>query len=346
MEHTTTLVFGSPDWGHLHETGPGHPERPERLGAVYEGVQRAELSGEIRLCPGRAATVDELLPVHRLSYLNAVRDLVASGAHEMDPDTAISEGSWEAALLAAGSGLEAVNALQRGDGKAAFVAVRPPGHHASASMGMGFCLLNNVAIAAARLAAVGERVLILDWDVHHGNGTQEIFWDDPRVLYVSLHEWPAFPGTGRHYETGGPTATGLTVNIPLPPGATGDVALLAMDEIVAEAAEEFEPTWVLVSCGFDAHRNDPLAGLCWSAGDFAALTRSVLDLVSGPGHLTLFLEGGYDLHAVTSSTVAVLSTLTGETVETERPTSGGPGRDAVLGLRQWRQRRKVADRWS
>jgi len=198
---------------------------------------------------------------------------------------------------------------------------------------MGFCLLNNVAIAAAALAERGERIAIIDWDVHHGNGTQDIFWNDDRVLYVSTHQAPFYPGTGRVGETGGPSATGCTVNIPLPAGATGDVIRSAFDEVIAPVVERFAPTWVLVSAGFDAHRNDPLADLGLSAGDFAVLARLVEGFAPRRGRLAFFLEGGYDLDAVEASVSAVLAALVGQRQRTEEPTAGGPGADAVAAAR-------------
>jgi acetoin utilization deacetylase AcuC-like enzyme len=195
---------------------------------------------------------------------------------------------------------------------------------------MGFCLLNNVAVGAAALADGGERVLILDWDVHHGNGTQAIFWDDPRVLYASLHEWPAYPGTGRVTETGGAGAPGLTVNIPLPSGATGDIALRALDQVVAPVAARFDPTWVLISAGYDAHRDDPLGGLAWSAGDYALLTATATAFAPRPGRTIAVLEGGYDLDALRRSVTATACGLVAVDVRPEPLTSGGPGADAVL----------------
>src|SRR5262249_41743478 len=158
-------------------------------------------------------------------------------------------------------------------------------HHAVATRGQGFCLFNNVAVAAAALVERGERVLVVDWDVHHGNGTQDVFWDDPRVLFVSTHQYPAYPGTGRADEVGGARARGLTLNFPLPPGATGDAALAALDDVIAPTAEQFAPTWVLISAGFDAHRADPLADLRWTAGDYAALTARVMELAPAPGRI-------------------------------------------------------------
>ncbi len=173
--------------------------------------------------------------------------------------------------LAAGAGLTAVAALQRGEGAAAFCAVRPPGHHATPTESMGFCLVSNIAVVAAALADAGERVWIFDFDAHHGNGTQAVFYDDPRVLFVSTHQWPLYPGTGRRTETGVGAGAGTTVNIPLPPETTGDVYLRAFDEVIAPVVDRFAPTWLLISAGFDAHRADPLTDLGLSAGDFAAL---------------------------------------------------------------------------
>jgi acetoin utilization deacetylase AcuC-like enzyme len=198
---------------------------------------------------------------------------------------------------------------------------------------MGFCLINNVAVAAAALAARGERVLIVDWDVHHGNGTQAIFWDDDRVCYVSTHQDRFYPGTGAVGETGGPDAAGLTVNIPLPAGATGDVLERALDDVVAPAAARFAPTWVLVSAGFDAHRDDPLADLALSSGDFARSAVFMRGLAPGSGRLAFFLEGGYDLDALQSSVAATLGAVLGAETAVEAPTNGGPGADAVARAR-------------
>ena len=196
---------------------------------------------------------------------------------------------------------------------------------------MGFCLFNNIAIAAASLAGAGERVAVIDFDVHHGNGTQEIFWDDDRVLYVSTHQSPYYPGTGAASEVGGPHTLGATVNIPLPAGATGDVVVHAFDEVVAPAIESFGPTFVLVSAGFDAHRADPLADLDLSAGDFGLLGSRVAGYAPAQGRLLLFLEGGYDRDAVELSVAATLARVMGVTSASERPTSGGPGGDRDRG---------------
>ncbi len=322
-----------------HETGSWHPERAARLDAVDAAVHDVfgDGSEEVARIEPREATLDELGRVHSLSYLRALDDLCVEGGGELDPDTVVSPGSCSTARLAAGAGLTAIASLEEGRGDAAFVAVRPPGHHALADRGMGFCLLNNVAVTAAALTRQGERVLIVDWDVHHGNGTQAIFWNDPNVLYVSTHQYPLFPGTGAASEIGGAAARGLTINFPLPEGTSGDAFLLAFDEVLAAAAQAFDPTWVLVSAGFDAHRDDPLAGLSLSAGDFALLARRVVHLTPAPGRLVLFLEGGYDLAALRRSVAATLAVLADRDVATESPTSGGAGIAAVQAVKQIRQ---------
>jgi acetoin utilization deacetylase AcuC-like enzyme len=323
------VVAASPELDR-HEAGAGHPERRARLHAALDGIVEAGLSDAVvRLAP-RRATEEELQLVHPVSYLEALSAFCEAGGGALDPDTVATPGSWDTALLASGAVLAAVDALYEGSGEVAFVCERPPGHHAMADEAMGFCLLNNVAVAAASLAERSERVLVVDWDVHHGNGTQAIFWDDPRVMYVSTHQWPLYPGSGRANETGGPGAPGTTINIPLPAGATGDVLLKAMDELVAPAVERFDPTWVLVSAGFDGHRADPLAGLELTAGDFADLTERVKRFVPEPGRMALVLEGGYDLDALRLSVGATLSAALGHRFRPEPASSGGPGAEAVM----------------
>jgi acetoin utilization deacetylase AcuC-like enzyme len=325
------LLLASDPRHAAHDPGRGHPERPERLRAVLDGVYAAADDAVVVLEP-RLAARGEVERVHAPDYLDRLEQFCRQGGGPLDPDTAVSAESWDAALLAAGAGIAAVDALERGDGDAAFCAVRPPGHHALPARAMGFCLLNNVAITAAHLRARGAHVLVLDWDAHHGNGTQDVFFADPGVLYVSLHEWPLYPGTGRLDEVGTGPGAGTTVNFPLPAGATGDVYLAAIDTVVAPVAEAFRPDWVLVSAGFDAHRADPLTGLALSAGDFADLTARVLGLAP-PRRTVCFLEGGYDLAALRDSVIATVSTLLRRPIRPEPATAHGPGGHVVRAVR-------------
>jgi acetoin utilization deacetylase AcuC-like enzyme len=330
------LVINGPysDSGHEEE---GHPERPERLVAAMSAVADLHLGSDLIVAPSYSATRTELVRVHNGNYLDELGAFCYSGGGNLDQDTYATLDSWTIAKYAAGAGLKVIEELRhRGDG-VGFIAARPPGHHALADRAMGFCLLNNVAIAAAELLRHGERVLIVDWDVHHGNGTQQIFWDEPDVLYVSTHQWPLFPGSGSVSEVGGRHATDRTVNIPLPPGATGDVVRRAIDEIAGPVVATFNPTWVLVSAGFDAHRNDPMADLCLTSGDFAMMTRYVMDCAPHPGRVVFFLEGGYDLSALRSSIHATLSTALGQPHETEAPSNGGPGTEQVGKMHQERR---------
>jgi acetoin utilization deacetylase AcuC-like enzyme len=316
-----------------HDAGPGHPERPARLGAVLRGLDRAGLDDALTRLPPRRATRDEVGRVHGLELVDALERFCAHGGGQLDPDTTVGPASWEAALLAAGAGLSAIEALDRGEADAAFCAVRPPGHHATPTRPMGFCLINNIAVSAAALAERGERVMVVDWDAHHGNGTQDAFFDDPRVLFVSMHQYPFYPGTGALTDVGSGPGRGYTVNVPFPAGTPGDSYRAAVEEVVLPLAERFRPTWVLVSAGFDGHRADPLTNLGLSAGDFTDLTARVVGLVPA-GRRLAFLEGGYDLDALAQSAAACVGALAGEDLRPERPTTGTAGRAVIDQVRQ------------
>ena len=322
------MLFVTDDRCRMHVAGPHHPERPERLVAVVDGIERAGLREVLVPHVPAPAPIEALERVHDPAYVAAVRAFCLTGGGNLDADTGVVPASYEAALLAAGSGLDAIDALRAGRVDAALCAVRPPGHHARPASAMGFCLFNNIAVAAASLAADGERVLIVDVDVHHGNGTEEMFFDDPDVAYASLHEWPLYPGTGDVTDVGRGPGTGTTLNVPVPADATGDVYQAAIDTLIVPFAEAFAPTWLLISLGFDAHRSDPLAGVSLSAGDFGAIVTVLRGLVP-QGRCLAILEGGYDLAAVAASSAASVAALAGLDRYPESPTSGGPGRQVV-----------------
>jgi acetoin utilization deacetylase AcuC-like enzyme len=316
-----------------HDAGRGHPERPARLEAVIAGATQTMVVDALVMIEPRAATVEEMQRVHPAGYLGAIERFCAAGGGRIDDDTAANGASYEAATFAAGAGLTAIEALDRGEGEAAFCAVRPPGHHATPSRAMGFCLVNNAAVAAANLAARGERVLLVDIDAHHGNGTQDAFYERGDVFYVSFHEWPLYPGTGRLGERGQGDGINRNLNFPLPEGATGDVYLRAIDDVLAPLAEGFDPTWLVISAGFDAHRRDPLTGLLLSSGDYGMITERLLEFAPA-GRRLVFLEGGYDLQALADSTAASLGALAGIQYRPEAPTSGGAGDHVVDAARQ------------
>lgn len=279
-----------------HDTAP-HPENPERIRAINRELRARGLLRD-RFQPDWAPASDaQVTRIHDPAYLAALRQIARAGGGMLDPDTIVLPDSVDVARLAAGAAVAAVDAVLDESATRAFVLGRPPGHHALPSRGMGFCLLNNVAIAAAHARARGvERVAIIDWDVHHGNGTEAVFLEDPHVFYASMHEAPFYPFTGFASERGRGLGEGTTLNIPLPAGS-GDAALLrAMTGQIAPALEAFGPDLILVSAGYDAHRNDPQAMLEVTDEGFRILTQTVIDLADElcAGRLILVLEGGYD----------------------------------------------------
>ena len=311
-----------------HVAGKKHPESPARLEAVWKGLDNLFLGDDLVRIEPRIATETELLRCHPIEHIKALEALDANGGGRMDPDTRISKGSWDAARLAAGSGLAAVEALIQTQAETAFCAIRPPGHHATSNRSMGFCLINNIAITAASLISKGEKVAVIDIDAHHGNGTQEIFYSDPRVLMISIHQWPLYPGTGSEEEIGELEGKGFTVNVPLPPGATGSTYRSALDKIVVPLVEDFQADWILVSAGFDAHREDPLTDMGLTSGDFADLTLNLFNLAP-KNRCIFFLEGGYNLQALTDSVTASFASIMGINSRPESATGDGPGVEVV-----------------
>ncbi len=285
-----------------HDTGPYHVERPARLERVRGALEERGLARRCARVPLEPATDEALGRIHDLAYVRAVERACADGVRMLDADTAVGKDSAEIARLAAGTTLALCRQVARGDLRAGFAAVRPPGHHAERDRAMGFCLFNNVAVAAAALRAEEgiERVLVADWDVHHGNGTQHAFEEDPTVFYFSVHQVPLYPGTGSAREIGRLAGAGATLNCPIPPGA-GDAEFLgALRDRLVPAAERFRPEFVLVSAGFDPHAADPLAQLEVTTPAFAEATRIVRDIAErhAGGRLVSVLEGGYHLDAL------------------------------------------------
>jgi acetoin utilization deacetylase AcuC-like enzyme len=294
-----------------HDAGPGHPECAERLDAVRRGLLAAGLESRLELLAPRPATRDQLLRVHSEAHVARVES-TRGRTFRFDPDTQASPRSWEAAVLAAGAAADAADRVLDGTLDRAFCAVRPPGHHAEAERAMGFCLFNNVAVAAGQALARGvSRVLVIDFDVHHGNGTQAIFYEEPRVLYVSSHAYPFYPGTGSAHEVGSGAGKGFTLNLPLPAG-TGDAEYARLyQEVVAPIGRAFDPELVLVSAGFDPHADDPLGPMRMTAGGFGVVMRACLATAAGAarGRTVVVLEGGYDTDAVAASAAAVVGAL-------------------------------------
>jgi acetoin utilization deacetylase AcuC-like enzyme len=295
-----------------HETGPFHPENPERLYAILRGFKKSGLSEQIKHVIPSAATEAEVLLCHTREHLDFMRACSRRGSVQIDPDTHISAKSFDAAMIAVGAAVQAVNGILSGEYTNAFAAVRPPGHHATPNRAMGFCMFNSIAIAARHAVQnCGlKRVLIMDWDVHHGNGTQDIFYEDPSVIYISLHMKHHYPGTGWEDETGEGDGRGTKINIPLPGSAGPEVYEKNFRQVLMKAAE-FEPEFILISCGFDAHENDPLGNLGLTNGTYARLTELLIDFAAKFNHQRIFsiLEGGYDYDALAAASSAHVERL-------------------------------------
>jgi acetoin utilization deacetylase AcuC-like enzyme len=308
-----------------HDTGDLHPERPERVTAVVEGAHQSGL--EIVRMEAPAIERSLLTAVHHPDYVEAIEAVSKGGGGSLDFDTRLSESSWEAALHAAGSVHMLAEELGDSHDCTGFAVTRPPGHHALASRGMGFCLFNNVVITASWLRQQGRKVAVLDWDVHHGNGTQVLLAEDPGSLYVSMHQEPFYP-FGGFVEDIENAAAGTTVNIPLPAGTAGDVVRDAWETMVLPVVSQFEPDWVLLSAGYDAHIDDPLADLSLNESDYGWMAARLAE-IHPANRLIVALEGGYDLAALKGSVASTLQGLAGSEPSGPSLTSG-PGSRAAL----------------
>jgi acetoin utilization deacetylase AcuC-like enzyme len=317
-QHPGTAVLADPIYKR-HVTGPGHPERPARFDAVAEALERAGLTPKLQRVTPRAATEDELVLGHTRAYIRLAREEINAGARMLSTgDTDVSQGTYEVALAAAGGVLNAVDAVIGRKAKNAFCVVRPPGHHARPAGGMGFCVFNNVAIAARyaqKRHGIGK-VLIADWDVHHGNGTQDIFYSDGSVFFFSTHQSPWYPGTGRADETGEGAGKGCTLNCPFSAGSGSREILGAFREKLAPAAARFRPDLVLLSAGFDSRMGDPLGQFTLADRDFAELTALMLEMADryAGGLLVSVLEGGYNLSGLAAASTAHVQALAGPAV--------------------------------
>lgn len=292
-----------------HVTDQFHPESPQRLQCIYDMLGKLPQEGFVYV-PARSASDDEICLVHDPRYHAAVAETAGKSHTRLDPDTSTSPKSFEAACMAVGGLLNLVDAVMSGEIDNGIALVRPPGHHAEANRAMGFCLFNNIAIAARYLARQYglDRILLVDFDLHHGNGTQHSFYDDPKVLYFSTHQYPYYPGSGWYSEVGRGEGKGYTVNVPLTYGMDDVDYDYVFNQLLVPLSDAFHPQMVLVSAGFDIHRDDPLGGMAVTEAGFANMTRILLDIASRHcgGKMLVALEGGYDLDGLTRSVQAVI----------------------------------------
>jgi acetoin utilization deacetylase AcuC-like enzyme len=320
-----------------HEPGEFHPERPERIRVLLDLAAQLDQK-KFRLIAPRAANRSEVELCHSADYVALVEATSKRNQYALDGDTITCRDSFGVGLLAVGGYLRLLDAIATGETANGFALVRPPGHHALRNRAMGFCLFNTIAIGARYLKQVhgARRVLIMDWDVHHGNGTQEAFYNDASVLFISTHQFPFYPGTGALDEIGAGGGEGYTINVPLPAGCSDAEYLRVFEEIVVPAADKFEPDWILVSAGFDPHRRDPLGGMNVTEEGFGAMAQILLRLAErhAGGKIAFLLEGGYDLAALNNSVGAVLSAMQQTAHKDLPPAKSDKIQSLILRIRQ------------
>ena len=297
-----------------HDTGAHHPERASRLQSILRKLQKTPLIDKLKLVEPYAAGVDDISLVHGRDYISSIKDVCAGGGGNLDPDTMVSRDSYDAALFAAGGAMKAIDIVSGGEADNAFCILRPPGHHARPLQAMGFCLFNNVAIGARYLQNkynIG-RILIIDWDVHHGNGTEEMFYGDPTVFYMSLHQYPHYPGTGAAKDTGAGAGKGYNLNIPMQAGSGDDEYIKVFKEVIAPQVKDFRPGFILISAGFDGHRDDPLSSINLTERGYGEMTNLVREAATHycKNRIVSVLEGGYNLFSLANSVHAHLESLT------------------------------------
>ncbi|MDA8126899.1 MAG: histone deacetylase [Deltaproteobacteria bacterium] len=333
-----------------HGTEFSHPETPQRLVAIYEMLENPDMAWKFTGIDAREATRQELERVHRPSYIDYIAATAGDPMFMLDPDTVATAETYTVARLAAGGVISAIDSVVSGETDNAFALVRPPGHHAQAETAAGFCIFNNIAVGARHaLDRQGmKRVLIVDWDLHHGNGTQEAFYEDPQVLYFSTHQYPGYPGTGALEEMGRGSGLGYTLNIPMPPRSDDALYLRIFRELLSPVVLSYQPELILVSAGFDTYIGDPLGEMQVTPEGFAMLTRVLLNLADAccGGRLVMVLEGGYHIQGLTKSVRAVLLEMLGETRATEEQLLGMAAEadekaDRLIG----RMRRQFESRW-
>ncbi len=320
-----------------HEPGEFHPERPERVGVLLNLAEQLDKQ-KFQLLAPTAANRSEIESCHSSEYVALVESTSKTNQYALDGDTITCRDSFGVGLLAVGGLLRLLDGVAAAEIANGFALVRPPGHHALKNRAMGFCLFNTIAIGARYLKRVhgAKRILIMDWDVHHGNGTQEAFYDDPSVLFISTHQFPFYPGTGAMDEIGVNEGEGCTINVPLPAGCGDAEYLRVFEEIVVPAADKFEPEWILVSAGFDSHRRDPLGGMNVTEEGFGAMAEILLRLAErhADGKIAFLLEGGYDLAALHNSVAAVLNAMQQRALNDFPPAKGERIQPLIRRIRQ------------